>query len=114
MRRQFGVDLIGQRGDAAHDGDLVGVLDRPQRVEDQRARRDETGDRQVAPDGEQGRGPGPLGDADGRSTASIGTLGNTAAFAYSVATAMLAMIPPAIVVMVMQKWFVKGLVDTEK
>ena len=30
------------------------------------------------------------------------------------ATAMLAMIPPAIVVMVMQKWFVKGLVDTEK
>jgi len=30
------------------------------------------------------------------------------------ATAMLAMIPPALVVMVMQKWFVKGLVDTEK
>ena len=30
------------------------------------------------------------------------------------ATAMLAMIPPAIVVMVMQKWFVKGLVDSEK
>ena len=30
------------------------------------------------------------------------------------ATAMLAMIPPAIVVMLMQKWFVKGLVDTEK
>ncbi len=30
------------------------------------------------------------------------------------ATAMLAMIPPAIVVMVMQKWFVKGLVDAEK
>ena len=30
------------------------------------------------------------------------------------ATAMLAMIPPAIVVLVMQKWFVKGLVDTEK
>ena len=30
------------------------------------------------------------------------------------ATAMLTMIPPAIVVMVMQKWFVKGLVDTEK
>ena len=30
------------------------------------------------------------------------------------ATAMLAMIPPAMVVILMQKWFVKGLVDTEK
>lgn len=30
------------------------------------------------------------------------------------ATAVLAMIPPAIVVLLMQKWFVKGLVDTEK
>ena len=30
------------------------------------------------------------------------------------ATAILAMIPPALVVVVMQKWFVKGLVDTEK
>ena len=30
------------------------------------------------------------------------------------ATAILAMIPPAIVVLSMQKWFVKGLVDTEK
>jgi sn-glycerol 3-phosphate transport system permease protein len=30
------------------------------------------------------------------------------------ATAILAMIPPAIVVLAMQKWFVKGLVDTEK
>jgi sn-glycerol 3-phosphate transport system permease protein len=30
------------------------------------------------------------------------------------ATAMLAMIPPAIVVLLMQKWFVKGLVDAEK
>ena len=30
------------------------------------------------------------------------------------ATAMLAMIPPAIVVTVMQRWFVKGLVDTDK
>jgi sn-glycerol 3-phosphate transport system permease protein len=30
------------------------------------------------------------------------------------ATAMLAMLPPAAVVLVMQKWFVKGLVDTEK
>lgn len=30
------------------------------------------------------------------------------------ATAVLAMLPPAIVVILMQKWFVKGLVDTEK
>jgi sn-glycerol 3-phosphate transport system permease protein len=30
------------------------------------------------------------------------------------ATAMLAMIPPALVVVLMQKWFVKGLVDSEK
>ena len=30
------------------------------------------------------------------------------------ATAMLALLPPAIVVMLMQKWFVKGLVETEK
>jgi sn-glycerol 3-phosphate transport system permease protein len=30
------------------------------------------------------------------------------------ATAMLAMLPPALVVTLMQKWFVKGLVDTEK
>jgi sn-glycerol 3-phosphate transport system permease protein len=30
------------------------------------------------------------------------------------ATAILAMIPPALVVLSMQKWFVKGLVDTEK
>ena len=30
------------------------------------------------------------------------------------ATAMLAMIPPALVVILMQKWFVKGLVDSEK
>jgi sn-glycerol 3-phosphate transport system permease protein len=30
------------------------------------------------------------------------------------ATAMLAMIPPALIVILMQKWFVKGLVDTEK
>ncbi len=30
------------------------------------------------------------------------------------ATALLAMVPPALVVMLMQRWFVKGLVDTEK
>jgi sn-glycerol 3-phosphate transport system permease protein len=27
---------------------------------------------------------------------------------------LLAMLPPAVVVVLMQKWFVKGLVDTEK
>ena len=31
-----------------------------------------------------------------------------------VATALLAMLPPALVVIAMQKWFVKGLVDAEK
>ncbi len=30
------------------------------------------------------------------------------------ATAILAMLPPAIVVLLMQRWFIKGLVDTEK
>jgi sn-glycerol 3-phosphate transport system permease protein len=30
------------------------------------------------------------------------------------ATALLAMLPPAAIVVLMQKWFVKGLVDTEK
>jgi len=30
------------------------------------------------------------------------------------ATAMLAMVPPVVVVVVMQRWFVKGLVETEK
>jgi sn-glycerol 3-phosphate transport system permease protein len=30
------------------------------------------------------------------------------------ATAMLALTPPALVVLLMQRWFVKGLVDTEK
>jgi sn-glycerol 3-phosphate transport system permease protein len=30
------------------------------------------------------------------------------------ATAILAMIPPALVVLLMQKWFVKGLVDSDK
>jgi sn-glycerol 3-phosphate transport system permease protein len=30
------------------------------------------------------------------------------------ATAILALLPPALVVILMQKWFVKGLVDTEK
>jgi len=35
-------------------------------------------------------------------------------WAVIMATAMLAMLPPALVVMLMQRWFVKGLVDTEK
>ena len=30
------------------------------------------------------------------------------------ATAMLAMLPPALIVLLMQKWFVKGLIDSEK
>ena len=30
------------------------------------------------------------------------------------ATAILALLPPALVVVLMQKWFVKGLVETEK
>ena len=30
------------------------------------------------------------------------------------ATAMLAMLPPVLVVILMQRWFVKGLVETEK
>ena len=30
------------------------------------------------------------------------------------ATALLAMLPPALVVIVMQRWFVRGLVDSEK
>jgi sn-glycerol 3-phosphate transport system permease protein len=33
---------------------------------------------------------------------------------FVMATAMLALLPPALVVLVMQKWFVKGLVDSEK
>src|SRR5499425_2663146 len=33
---------------------------------------------------------------------------------YVMATAMLALVPPAAVVLLMQRWFVKGLVDTEK
>jgi len=35
-------------------------------------------------------------------------------WATIMATAILAMLPPALVVILMQKWFVKGLVDTEK
>ena len=38
----------------------------------------------------------------------------TQAWNLVMATAILAMLPPALVVVLMQKWFVKGLVDTEK
>jgi sn-glycerol 3-phosphate transport system permease protein len=31
-----------------------------------------------------------------------------------VATAVVAMLPPVLVVVLMQRWFVKGLVETEK
>ncbi len=43
-------------------------------------------------------------------------VGGDAATEWNVvmATAMLAMIPPALVVLLMQRWFVKGLVDSEK
>jgi len=42
--------------------------------------------------------------------------GGDAAVAWNLvmATAMLALTPPALVVLLMQRWFVKGLVDTEK
>jgi sn-glycerol 3-phosphate transport system permease protein len=33
---------------------------------------------------------------------------------FVMATAMLALLPPAVVILVMQKWFIKGLVETEK
>jgi sn-glycerol 3-phosphate transport system permease protein len=33
---------------------------------------------------------------------------------YVMAVAMLAMLPPVIVVLVMQRWFVKGLIEPEK
>ncbi|HEY1392485.1 MAG TPA: sn-glycerol-3-phosphate ABC transporter permease UgpE [Methylibium sp.] len=46
---------------------------------------------------------------------SIGAGGDAAIeWQLVMATAMLAMLPPVLVVMLMQKWFVKGLVDAEK
>jgi len=44
----------------------------------------------------------------------IGTGESVSEWNVVMATAVLAMLPPAIVVVLMQKWFVKGLVDTEK
>ena len=44
----------------------------------------------------------------------IGTGESVTEWNVVMATAVLAMLPPAIVVVLMQKWFVKGLVDTEK
>ena len=52
----------------------------------------------------------------GQETAKRMISGGDAATEWNavMATAMLAMIPPALVVLLMQRWFVKGLVDTEK
>ncbi|HRP29571.1 MAG TPA: ABC transporter permease subunit, partial [Burkholderiaceae bacterium] len=57
---------------------------------------------------------------EGMYTAVIGIkrmiVGGDAATEWQLvmAAAMLALLPPALVVVLMQKWFVKGLVDTEK
>jgi sn-glycerol 3-phosphate transport system permease protein len=44
----------------------------------------------------------------------IGTGESVSEWNVVMATAVLAMLPPALIVVLMQKWFVKGLVDTEK
>ncbi len=44
----------------------------------------------------------------------IGTGDSPVEWNVVMATAILAMLPPAVIVVLMQKWFVKGLVDTEK
>ena len=44
----------------------------------------------------------------------IGTGESVSEWNVVMATAVLAMLPPVIVVILMQKWFVKGLIDTEK
>lgn len=44
----------------------------------------------------------------------IGTGDATTDWNLVMATTMLALLPPALVVLLMQRWFVKGLVDTEK
>jgi len=46
--------------------------------------------------------------------AMIGTSEAAVDWNIIMATAVLAMLPPALVVLLMQKWFVKGLVETEK
>ena len=52
----------------------------------------------------------------GKSTLLRMIAGGEAATEWNLvmATAMLAMLPPALLVLLTQKWFVKGLVDTEK
>jgi len=42
------------------------------------------------------------------------TTDELAEWQLAMATAILAMLPPALLVLLTQKWFVKGLVDTEK
>ncbi|QRN41495.1 MAG: sn-glycerol-3-phosphate ABC transporter permease UgpE [Neisseriaceae bacterium] len=44
----------------------------------------------------------------------IGTTDSTVDWGVVMATAMIALVIPTIVVLVLQKWFVKGLIDTEK
>ena len=44
----------------------------------------------------------------------IGTGDATTDWNLVMATTVLAVLPPALVVVLMQKWFVKGLVETEK
>jgi len=44
----------------------------------------------------------------------IGTGDATTDWNLVMATTLLALLPPALVVLLMQKWFVKGLVDSEK
>ena len=51
---------------------------------------------------------------DDLGLAELGTFVFTTDWHLVMATAMLALLPPALVVVSMQKWFVKGLVDTEK
>ena len=57
----------------------------------------------------------PVAPLSGKTAAVPGCGGDAATEWNAVmATAMLAMIPPALVVILMQRWFVKGLVDSEK
>ena len=54
-------------------------------------------------------GPHPVSQDDLRAAFNSGNEWNIV-----MATAIMAMLPPAIVVIFMQRWFVKGLVDAEK
>ena len=46
--------------------------------------------------------------------AMVGTNDNSVDWGVVMATTIVAMVVPVIVVVTLQKWFVKGLVDTEK